>query len=130
MHRPSVHYRTDWLPEALRQLDAIEELPDGWDSRGGGRPNPSFVAAARKLLTALLKAMDDVPKPHIHPTPSGGVQFHWESSSLYFEIEVLDADTAQYYFLDRGKPTEAEGQVKLGGPLDEIVQFACRFESV
>ena len=126
MHRPAIRYSTDWLSEGLRQLDAIERLPDGWDSRGGSRPEALVVEAGRKLLAALAAADEDLSKPHVHPTPSGGVQFHWETPARYFEIEVLDAQTIQFYYLDRDEKQEAEGVQTLDAPLDEIVNFARR----
>jgi hypothetical protein len=126
MQRPSIRFQTDWMPEALRQLDAIERLPDGWDSRGGRRPEREILATARTFLAALVAADDELVKPHIHPTPSGGVQFHWESGSRYFEIELVDADTAQFYFLDRAALTEAHGDLRMDDPLDEIVEYARR----
>jgi hypothetical protein len=129
LHRPSVRCQTDWLSEGLRQLEAIEQLPDGWDSRGGERPNTKIVNAARSLLIALSAADDDVTKPHIYPTPSGGVQFHWESTSRYFEIDVVDDLTAQFYFLDRDNRTESEGQITLAGPLDELLEMLRQIET-
>lgn len=119
----------DWMAEAIRQLQAIEGLPAGWDSRGGGRPDAPTVRNAQKLLLAMAIADASLTKPHIHPTPSGGVQFHWECGPRYFEIELIDPRSAQFYFVDRQMQTEAEGQLHLGDLLDEVVGFAHRVRS-
>ncbi|MBI1902814.1 MAG: hypothetical protein HYS13_17080 [Planctomycetia bacterium] len=113
----SVHKITDarctgdtapWLPDALRQLEAIRQLRPGWDSRGAAPPNAATVTSAAGLAKALAAAAD-IARPHIHPTPSGGVQFEWEAGPRYFEIELLDGATAKYYFEDRDARDEAEG---------------------
>ena len=97
-----------WLPDALRQLEAIRQLRPGWDTRGAAVPNPATVASAADIARTLAAAAD-IARPHIHPTPSGGVQFEWEAGPRYFEIELLDGATAKYYFEDRDARDESEG---------------------
>jgi hypothetical protein len=112
--------RHGWLRAAMRQLDAIEDLPRGWDSHGGEPPDPAIVDAARTLIRSL-RTGGDFPKPHINPTPSGGVQFEWENDSAYLEVEVDAEDHAKFFFQDGRRRHEYEGEVFCGGSLDEIV---------
>ena len=123
------HVRTtihgDWLAEAAGQLSAIQNLGDGWDSRGAARPRVQVVRSAASLLTSLFRAAD-IPKPHINPTPSGGVQFDWESEGRYFEIELIDPRVAQYYYQDRDAREESEGTIYYGEPLLELLEFVRR----
>jgi hypothetical protein len=113
-----------WLYQVIRQLQAIKDLPDGWDSHGGQSPDPCVVQSACALIAALSTADPALAKPHVHPTPSGGVQFHWESGRRYFEIELVDPMTAQFYFLDREAQAETEGQLRVGDSLGAVLAFA------
>ena len=122
---PTTRPRIAWLQDALRQLDAIERLPSGWDSQGGDVPDPRIVDGARVLLLALAVAHDSLAKPEINPTPSGGVQFHWESGPRYFEIELVDHHSARFYFVDRTGKTETGGDLHVGDSLAQVVELAC-----
>lgn len=115
-----------WLYDVLRQLQAIEKLPDGWDSRGGRRPDARIVQSGCALIGALSVADVTLAKPHVHPTPSGGVQFHWEAGARYFEIELTDPTTAQYYYLDGDTHEEAHGQLRVGDALSAVLNLALR----
>lgn len=117
---PAIH--KDWLLEAAVQLRAIKNLSDGWDSRGAERPDAEILNSAKSLLTNLFRAAD-IPKPHINPTPSGGVQFDWESGGRYFEIELIDPYVAQYYYQDRDAQEASEGSIYGGEPLLELVKY-------
>jgi hypothetical protein len=112
------------LRQALAQLDAIEQLSPGWDSHGGDPPDQQIVHSARHLLLSLSILGDQLAKPHVHPTPSGGVQLHWESGPRYFEIELVDPREARFYFVDRAAQTEAEGDLQVGDSLGRVVELA------
>jgi hypothetical protein len=124
---PSAHISPSdvaWLPQAIRQLNAIEGLPDGWDSHGGARPDQNIVRSAHALIVGLANADRSLLKPHVNPTPSGGVQFHWESGSRYFEIELIDPQTAVFYFADPDQRKEVEGELHVGDPLEAVLEYA------
>lgn len=120
--------RATWMSAAERQLDAIENLPDGWDSHGGARPNRSIVGSGRSLLRTLAQADTRLSRPHICPTPSGGVQFQWESEPRSFEVELVDPLTANYYFVDRHAREEVDGAFRCGGLVDELIRFIRRVD--
>jgi len=113
--------RCGWLAEAARQLQAIANLPPGWDSYGALPPDIDKLKAGWRLLLRLCR-VGDLPKPHINPTLAGGVQFEWEKGLRYFEIEVAD-DVCYFWSDPRG---EAEGTIADGGPLDAIVDYVRR----
>lgn len=102
--------RAEWLPEVRRQLAAITALPNGWDSHGAPSPDPKKLAAARGLLECLCENAD-LPKPHVNPTPSGGVQFEWEVGPRYFELEVVAERAATYLYCDDAAGVEETGDV-------------------
>ena len=124
--RPTIH--GDWLAEAAGQLSAIQNLSDGWDSHGAARPRVQVVRNAASLLTSLVSAAD-IPKPHINPTPSGGVQFDWEAGGRYFEIELIDPYVAHYYYQDRDAAEESEGTIYSGELLLELLEYLRRVDS-
>ena len=126
-HTAQLELECPWWEQALRQLSAIARLPKGWDSHGSDSPEPQLVDAATGLLW-LLCAAGDVPQPHINPTPSGGVQFEWESADRYFEIEVAAESAAGWFFQDRSARLEAEGELEAGYPIDEAVDYIRRVQ--
>ena len=115
----------DWLEETGRQFRAIANLPHGWDSCGSPPPDVYKVDAAWALLSSLCQAAD-LPKPHVNPTPSGGVQFDWEEGPRYFEIEVHGPGEATYLWSDDAAGAEETGTISEGEPLDVIIQFVRR----
>ena len=115
---PVVHPAScdNWLPQAARQLKAIADLPDGWDSHRSARPDLQIVERAEQVLGALRAVEKSLAKPRIHPTPSGGVQFQWESERRYLEIELVEVDRAQFYFVNRIDELEDSGEFRVGAP--------------
>jgi hypothetical protein len=125
-HAQPPAFKSNWLDEASAQLDAIERLPSGWDSHGAASPSADIARGARALLESLSTADGRLAKPHVHPTPSGGVQLHWESGSCYFEVELTDAQHAHFYFTDRSVHEETEGDLRIGDSLSEVLSYARR----
>jgi hypothetical protein len=128
--QPLSHLRArqpkEWISEAMLQLQAVERLPHGWDSHSGSPPDRETVWSGAALLASLVRADPNLTKPRIHPTPSGGVQFHWEMGEKYFEIEMLDPRNARFYFVDHEGTTETEGTLRMGDLLDDVVKYVRR----
>ena len=114
-----------WWDDAARQFEAILRLPGGWDSHGGDPPDPDIVAAARGLLRQLCAAVA-VPRPHINPTPSGGVQFEWEQGGRYFELETIDETTAVWFYQDSALGIDDEGELGVADSLDAALDYIQR----
>ena len=116
-------YTVGWLGDAMRQLDAIQNLPDGWDSHNASRPDSMAVHNGAALLASLLEVDKRLPKPRIDPTPSGGVQFCWECGQRYLEIEIVDRDRAQFYFVDGDAHSEATAEFPSATPPQSVFDF-------
>ena len=111
-----------WLDTAQTQLAAIERLSVGCDSHVSESPDGPTIHRARVLLACLAKA-SSLPKPHIHPTPAGGVQFEWEKGARYFEIELTSPREAQLYFQDRQAGREEEATLHDGDSLEPVFRY-------
>ena len=116
--------RGDWLEDVEQQFRAIANLPHGWDSYGSPPPDIGNLNAAAVVLQRLCRGAD-LPKPHVNPTPSGGVQFDWEEGSRYFEIEVAEG-AVTYLFCDYDAGVEDSGELSDEDPLDPIVRYVRR----
>jgi hypothetical protein len=116
---------SNWLDWAYEQLLSIGALEHGWDSHGGAPPDENTIVGAWSLLQSLGEA-GMVPKPHIFPARSGGVQFEWEHGDRYFEIELVSETEARFFFSDRNAHQEIEGILHEGDSLDDVHTFIDR----
>jgi hypothetical protein len=112
----------DWREAVFRQLDAIESLPSGWDSNRAAPANARLLNSARSLLGSLC-SRGWIARPHVSPTPRGGVQFEWEASGRYFEIEIVAERAAEFLFQDLASQTEIEGEIFEGEAVDRVVKY-------
>jgi hypothetical protein len=103
----SITARSTWLTDILHQLDAIRELPQGWDSHGGDAIDAHIVSAAEKLAKDLAR-FPEIPRPLVCPTAAGGIQLEWESKDVYFEIHIEEAEEANCYFESQSPRSEKE----------------------
>ena len=113
-----------WLDGALAQLDAIEKLPDGWNSNGAAAPESNLVEAGRRFLMRLCSTADEISRPHINPTPSGGVQFEWEAGPKYLEVEIVGENAVSLLFEGPKEFLELPDNVMNDETLEMIVQHA------
>jgi hypothetical protein len=117
----------EWTDEILKQFQAIAQLQPGWDSYGGLAPSIAAIGTAGVLLAELCKATSWCPpKPHVNPTPDGGIQFEWEEGQRYFEIHVMGFDTITYYYVDEAIAIEQSGIVTATIPLQHVVDYIRR----
>lgn len=117
--------RCDWLEDVAKQFRAIAALPHGWDSYGSPAPDVRKLDAAWSLLTRLCQD-SDFPKPHVNPTPDGGVQFDWEEEQRYFEIVLVAERAATYLFCDEDAGVEETGEVLERDRLNPLVAYIRR----
>jgi hypothetical protein len=120
--------RCGWLEDVAVQFGAIANLPDGWDGDGALRPDVRSLEAAWGLLTSLCRA-EEMTRPHVNPTRSGGVQLEWENGSRYFEIEVVAERAATYLYRDSDSSLEDTGEIFEGEPLYAITQYIRQVEA-
>jgi hypothetical protein len=114
-----------WLEDVAKQFCAIANLPRGWDSYGSPPPDIRNLKAAWGLLACLCQA-GNLPKPHVNPTPDGGVQFDWEEGQRYFEIVVVGERAATYLFCDDEAAMERTGEIFAEDSLDTVVAYVRR----
>jgi hypothetical protein len=117
--------RSDWLAQVLDQLDAIGQLPSGWDSHGGDAIDGQIVAAAVKLVRNLAR-FPEVPRPHVAPTNAGGIQFEWEANGTYFEIHFEKAVDAYCYLESESPPLEKEFTFRDGDDMSILTECVSR----
>jgi hypothetical protein len=73
----------------------------------------------------LFKSGDSA-KPHINPTRDGGIQFEWEASGKYFELEFKPDGEVVYFFEDESSGIEEEGLLTESAPVDHALGFIRR----
>ena len=112
----------DWLPFIEKQLDAVAALPDGWDSYGAPCPDVHLIESGRGLIRCLAQ-VNDLPRPHVNPTPAGGVQFEWEAGGRYFEIEIVGERAAEYLYCDDAAGTEETGNLFEEESLEQVLAY-------
>jgi hypothetical protein len=117
--------RCGWLEDVARQFRAIANLSHGWDSYGSPPPDTRKLDAAWDLLTCLCQG-SDLSKPHVNPTPDGGVQFDWEEGRRYFEIVLVAERAATYLFRDDDAGVEETGEVFEVESLNHLLDYVHR----
>ena len=117
-----------WLSEVREQLQAIESLPDGWDSYGAPSPDPHFVACGRRFIERLAR-VPNLPQPYVNPTRNGGVQFEWEVGERYFELEIVAERAAEYFYRDDIAHMEETGNVFKEDSLEQVLAYIFSVET-
>jgi len=116
----------EWLDDVAQQFETIANLPEGWDTYGAPRPDIRILNSGWWLLLSLCRACA-VPRPHVNPTRTGGIQFEWEDEARYFEIEIIDETAAGYFYRDDDMALEEEGELSVGGRLGDVLEYIRRF---
>jgi|GEM_PF-2718402 len=95
------------------QIHMIANLPSDWQ-REFVAPSEVICKIAEQLAANLEKSLGSrCVAPHVHPTPSGGIQFEWEESERYIELEIVSPNTIEYYWRDDVARKEEEGRFAL-----------------
>lgn len=106
-------------PTTRRALDALLELPNGWDSYGARRVDGERVKATLDLLLELL--CDDTPPPSCVPVSDGSVQLEWHTGGVDLEVSVLPGNDprewAQLTATEQTTLDNARDVVACGGQL-------------
>ncbi len=112
-------------PEGLEALDnriaELAELKPGWLDGAGAPLTLAALEKARITLTELL--LLDAPRPHIYPTPEGGVQAEWAAGA--HEISVTFEPDGSSYALAVKRESGESSELENGDSM-EIAQFFQR----
>lgn len=75
-------------PRVSDRLAEIEALPPDW-MEAARKPSKAFL---RRAESAIWRIVADGPlgRPHLYPTPTGGVQAEWDATRGRIEIEIID----------------------------------------
>ena len=77
-----------WLPELLGRLEALMNLKHNWDGEDG---LPVIDDCASEAMAILVMANErGTPKPHISPTPDGGISFEFSKAGRELGLDVED----------------------------------------
>lgn len=71
--------------QAIRELDQLGELEDGWDGEGANAIDNRTITAARALLSIIRQ---HVSMPDIEPNPSGTISLLWTWITGRAELEI------------------------------------------
>ena len=90
------------VESAIRRLQEIASLPQGWDSYGSRPPTGHAVRAAMEVLAEVGDSA--LPEPvNVAPVSGGGVQLEWEQNGREFELEILPDGRAEALVIEDGE---------------------------
>lgn len=81
------------------QLEEISQLEDGWYDGVGSAPDKEGCEWLADSYDTYIP--QEIPNPHLYPTPEGNIRAEWSSSKtdISLEINLLD-QTAYWHLLD------------------------------
>lgn len=94
------------------RLDELGTLRPGWLDGEGKAPDPAGLA----WLDAAFEQHypDDVPAPHLYPTPDGNVQAEWSIANHELSLDIdPHARSARLHALNLTDDSELESQLNL-----------------
>ena len=81
------------------QLDELRQLEDGWLEGEGLSPPETGLDWLRNVLDRHFP--EGVPRPHLYPTETGGVQAEWSIGSIEISLDLnLDTHSGEWHALD------------------------------
>lgn len=93
-------YDARWI-DRLNDAEQLRLLEDDWDGEGSVAPELKLVNAALEIAECLKDAGSQCPN-RIHAGMNGTVFFEWFLPNGYFEIEVLQPESAELRWLATG----------------------------
>lgn len=80
------------------KLDQIAALRKDWDAQGAYPVDPSFVKAARELISSLPSKIKDRAGviPAVVPMRKGNLQFEWHEGPKTLELEIESTTDIHY----------------------------------
>ena len=125
--RPAAPVQEDsWLADAEHRIRGFAELPDDWDSYGGG-PVPKSVLEAAVAIAAIMSDIG-FSRPDVGPQSSGGVLLEWHHAGRTLTVDI---DIAGGLSPDRGFSFayESPGEREIEGDLEDFTGLLMRMQS-
>lgn len=111
----------EWLAQVLRNLRELQDLPENWNSYGARCVDPRAIQIADRILRTSMTA--NTPTPTIIPTNQGGVDFEWETDSVFLLIRVMPSGCIHFNRESTLDHAESEGDISLDwAPLETMIR--------
>lgn len=105
-------------PDFSSRLAEFRAIQDGWLDGGGKAPSPQGLDWISSSLKRHYRSAD-LPRPHIYPTPEGGVSLEWAIGTHRASLEIdLDVHEAGWHCLDLSTDESCERALQLDAPQD------------
>jgi hypothetical protein len=98
-----------WLRTVLREVNAIADLNENWDSYGAGPIRKDVLWYA---LCVLQTVMDDFEPPQLTPMSHEGVLLEWLGDGVRLEIEIENAGEASVSYENEKRSIDAFWKVR------------------
>ena len=72
-------------PKLTARIEEIGRLEDGWLDGDGKAPKWAFLQRAERAVWHIVEATG-LDRPHVYPTPEGGLQAEWEVRGVAFQV--------------------------------------------
>lgn len=96
----------DWSAEFEQRARELIDLGANWDNRGSAVPRVDALAFAYAMLAETMAPTTAAPS--VIPLGNGGLQLVWAGNRADIEVEVLQPNEAQVYFVDHQSGAERE----------------------
>jgi len=113
----------EWLPIVLRRLQALANLPEGWDGRRAPRVSATSIEIEMQLLRRVMRS--GTPIPDFVPTVRGGLQIEWHVPDVDIEFEIVSPGRYLLSVEDRAADTELDRELQA-----DLSPFATAVERI
>lgn len=120
-----VSVKTTWEIEPVRDVLALERLPQGWDGYGSPRISRTAVNMTIVLLGQVADlGFDNLPRPIVGPIAAGGVTLEFEVGRRELCVAVYNDLSMTYLKSEEGEPFEGDSITLWStGRLRELVSW-------
>jgi hypothetical protein len=82
---PDLNFSLVGGPRLRARCEEFRSLEDGWLDGQGRAPSWAFIQRAEKAIWHLVGLLG-IDRPHVYPTPEGGLQAEWDAGEKAFQI--------------------------------------------
>lgn len=83
-----------WLFEAFRSIQALQEMPEGWDGHHSAQISTAAAGRTRQLLSRIRAI--NLPQPSIFPFAGGGLGVQWQAGNRELQLTVYPDGVITY----------------------------------